>query len=227
MKWLLELNTWTVIVRLTAAALLGGLVGIERGMSRHAAGFRTHMLVCVGAALAMVANQYIFTFLTAASDPARIGAQVVSGIGFLGAGTIIVTRKQQIRGLTTAAGLWASACMGICIGIGYVEAAAVGCGIILLIMTIMRKIDEYAYRHSRVMTVYLELTGAQALDALLGRFTQDKTRILGIDISKTETTHHGELGARIVLKSAASINHVTFIAELAKFDGVCYVEELQ
>ena len=107
---LAELSLWTVLLRIALSALCGGMVGLERGRKGRPAGFRTHILVCLGAALAMMTNQYIAESFST-GDPARLGAQVISGIGFLGAGTIIVTGQRQVKGLTTAAGLWASACV--------------------------------------------------------------------------------------------------------------------
>ena len=107
-----EVTYLAVALRIVAAIIIGGMIGLERGMKNRAAGLRTYMLVCVGSCLVMLTNQFIFqSFGT--GDPVRMGAQVVSGIGFLGAGTIIVTRRSQIKGLTTAAGLWAAAGVGL------------------------------------------------------------------------------------------------------------------
>ena len=125
--YLRDLTTISVIIRLTMATLFGGIIGLERGMKNRAAGFKTHILVCIGSTLAMLTNQYIIAYMNSSADPSRLGAQVISGIGFLGAGTILVTGKQQIKGLTTAAGLWASACMGLAIGVGFYEGAIIGC----------------------------------------------------------------------------------------------------
>lgn len=99
-----EVTYMAVVLRITAAVVVCGIIGLERGMKNRAAGLRTYMLVCVGACLIMLTNQYIYQVFET-GDPVRMGAQVVSGIGFLGAGTIIVTRHSRIKGLTTAAGL--------------------------------------------------------------------------------------------------------------------------
>ena len=112
-----EVTYLAIVLRITVAVILGGILGLERGLKNRPAGLRTYMLVCVGSCLIMLTNQYIFQVF-GAGDPVRMGAQVVSGIGFLGAGTIVVTRRNQIMGLTTAAGLWASAAVGLAIGIG-------------------------------------------------------------------------------------------------------------
>ena len=117
-----EVTQEAVVLRILLAIVIGGLIGLERGLKNRPAGLRTYMLVCVGSCLIMLTNQYIYQ-CTGAGDPMRLGAQVVSGIGFLGAGTIVVTRHNQIKGLTTAAGLWASAGVGLALGIGFYEAA--------------------------------------------------------------------------------------------------------
>lgn len=117
-----EVTYLAVVIRIVCAVVVGGIIGIERSIKNRPAGLRTYMLVCVGACLIMLTNQYIFQ-MTGNGDPMRLGAQVVSGIGFLGAGTIIVTKHNQIKGLTTAAGLWSAAGVGLALGIGFYEAA--------------------------------------------------------------------------------------------------------
>lgn len=110
--YLKELNILSVIVRILLAIICGGVIGIERRRAHQSAGMRTYMLVCMGAAIVMATGQYMYdTFKT--GDPSRLGAQVISGIGFLGAGSIITSGKTKVRGLTTAAGLWVSACIGL------------------------------------------------------------------------------------------------------------------
>ena len=118
-----EPNLITLIVRTLLAILCAGIIGYDRNTRGAPAGFRTHILVCLGAMIAMSTGQYAAMQYNA--DVTRIGAQVVSGIGFLGAGSIIVN-KRRISGLTTAAGLWASACIGLAIGIGFYEGAIIG-----------------------------------------------------------------------------------------------------
>ena len=149
--------TWVaVIVRILIAFLLGGVLGVERGLKQRPAGLRTYMLVCVGACMIMLTNQYIYqTFQT--GDPVRMGAQVVSGIGFLGAGTIIVTKHSQIKGLTTAAGLWAAAAVGLATGIGFYEAAVAGALVIFFTLTVLNRLDMRMHRKARYFDIYIEL----------------------------------------------------------------------
>ena len=121
LEYLRGANLAATAFRLFLAMLFGGIIGLERGRRRRPAGFRTHILVCMGAALAMNISQYVAVTLGQTTDVSRLGAQVINGIGFLGAGTILVTGRQQVKGLTTAAGLWASACTGLAVGAGFYE----------------------------------------------------------------------------------------------------------
>lgn len=116
-NYLESFNQVSIIIRLVLATLFGGIIGIEREAKRHSAGFRTFTLVCLGSALATIVNLYLWD-ITGNTDTARISAAVVSGVGFLGVGTIIVTSRNQVRGLTTAATLWATAALGIALGAG-------------------------------------------------------------------------------------------------------------
>ena len=112
-----DLNVLSVGLRLLLAMIFGGTIGFERGVRQRAAGLRTHMLLCVGAASTMLVSQFMYASY-GVGDPARLSAQVISGIGFLGAGTIIVTRRNQVKGLTTAATLWSTPSMGQAVGGG-------------------------------------------------------------------------------------------------------------
>ena len=128
--WLLEPNLLTLIIRTLMAIICAGVIGFERDAHGSAAGLRTHILVCLGAMIAMSTGVFAATHFS--GDASRIGAQVVSGIGFLGAGTIMVNRG-HIKGITTAAGLWTSACIGLAIGTGFYEAAIVGSVAVLIV----------------------------------------------------------------------------------------------
>ena len=151
-----EITMEAVALRILVAFILGGILGVERGLKQRPAGLRTYLLVCVGACMIMLTNQYIFQVL-GTGDPVRMGAQVVSGIGFLGAGTIIVTKHSQIKGLTTAAGLWAAAAVGLATGIGFYEAAVVGAVVIFLTLTVLVRLDRRMHRKTRYFDIYIEL----------------------------------------------------------------------
>jgi len=156
---------------------MGGLIGLERGIKGRAAGMRTYMLVSLGAALVMITSQYIITQFDVSLDPSRMGAQVISGIGFLGAGTIIVTRERQIRGLTTAAGLWASACMGLAIGVGFYFGAFVTMALIVFVTSIMHTLDSMLISRSRSIELYIELDELVSIKHLLENIRSEGTKV--------------------------------------------------
>ena len=169
-----------VVLRVFAAFLMGGVLGLERGLKQRPAGLRTHMLVCVGACMIMLTNQYIYQVF-GTGDPVRMGAQVVSGIGFLGAGTIVVTKHSQIRGLTTAAGLWATAAVGLATGIGFYEAAIMGTLTIVLTLTVLSRLDSRMHKKTRCFEVYVELEPQLSLGMFL-----DGIRAKGIAIEDVQ-----------------------------------------
>ena len=139
--WLLQPTFLTLIVRAALAIICAGIIGYDRNVHGASAGLRTHILVCVGSMLAMSTGQFA-AILYEGVDATRIGASVVSGIGFLGAGTIIVTRSHNVHGLTTAAGLWAAGCIGLSIGIGFYEGAIVGTIAVYFAERILRRLSK-------------------------------------------------------------------------------------
>ena len=219
-----ELTLFSVIVRCLVAVLLGGVIGLERGLKNRAAGFRTYMLVCLGSCIVMVTNQYIHQ-IYGTGDPVRMGAQVISGIGFLGAGTIIVTSRSQIKGLTTAAGLWASACIGLALGIGFYEVAAVGGVCILLVLTIFHSWENYMRRNTAVLTVYIELNPGIPL----GQFLRE-VRAAEIDLSnvqlQTEPTAEGDVGFLATVKRKKKEGKAAILTAIRALPSVQFLEEL-
>ena len=195
-----ELTLFSVVVRCLAAVLLGGVIGLERGLKNRAAGFRTYMLVCLGSCIVMVTNQYIHQ-IYGTGDPVRMGAQVVSGIGFLGAGTIIVTRHSQIKGLTTAAGLWAAAAVGLATGIGFYEAAIVGAVVIFITLSVLSNLDDRMHRKTDHFEVYVELPPAISLGMLI-----DALDARGLSVEDAQIDAHQALadGSRSFLVMLAT-----------------------
>lgn len=165
---LYALNNFTPLsslVRLLLAALFGGLVGMERGRHGRAAGLRTHSLVCLGAALAAQVGLFATEVLGYTSDPLRVGAQVISGIGFLGVGTILVKGRFQVTGLTTAAGLWATAAIGLACGIGYFEGALICTALTILTVTLLSRVEARLNRRHRRFGIYVELSSVDYVQA--------------------------------------------------------------
>jgi len=151
-----ELTKVNIILRVMIVCFLSGCLGIERTRKRRGAGVRTYMMVAVGAALTMMTSQFIYVYI-GQTDIARLGAQVISGIGFIGAGTIMFTGFKQVKGITTAAGLWASACIGLAVGIGFIYGAVLSWFIMVFIMTILEKWEKHYYadlKEIRIFTVF-------------------------------------------------------------------------
>ncbi len=157
-EYLRDFNIVSVLVRIVLASIFGGAIGLERGRQRRAAGLRTHILVCVGAALTVLVGFYTREVLGVENtDPLRISAQVISGIGFIGVGTIMLKGKFQVVGLTTAAGLWVSAAIGICCGAGFYEGAIIAFIISIFTVIVLNKIERRINEHRSIFGVYTEI----------------------------------------------------------------------
>ena len=233
--WVSQLEL-TMVLRLIVAAILGGIVGMERGSGDRPAGFRTHILVCVGSALFMLVSIYGFDDIAPVTtiaendigtrrDTARIAAQVVSGIGFLGAGTIIVTKHNQIKGLTTAAGLWSAAGVGLALGVGFYEAAIAGAVAVFAVITLLQKMDNKLHRKSKQLEAYIELK-----EISLGDFLRTM-RESDIDISDVQREYGEEDSDSVrayvaTLKGKHRQNHQELMEKVLAIPGVVFVEEL-
>jgi len=179
-----------LLIRLTLASLFGALIGLERERKDWSAGMRTHMMVCVGSCLIMVVSAYGFSDVLSADkvvlDPSRVAAQVVSGIGFIGAGTILFLKRGAVRGLTTAAGLWTVAAIGLATGGGLYFAAGSTTVIALIILWALQPLEQLLSKKFKQNTLRivtgLSSNNKQLIDKLLNRedlivqsFTFDKT----------------------------------------------------
>lgn len=175
-----------ITIKLVLAVLLGGTIGVERELKRRSAGSRTHILICLGAAMTMIANQQMI-LSSANVDPARIGAQVVAGIGFIGAGTIVVSHRNKVRGLTTAAGLWATAVIGLALGCGYFECAIALTLLILFTESFLSKIEWIRNRKQRPVALYVEYKSSKGyVSRLLDFLANEEISILDMEVLKND-----------------------------------------
>ena len=156
-EYLRSFNTVTILIRLVLALVVGGVIGLERGRQGRAAGMRTHILVCIGSAMTAMIGFYTNSVLGLDTDPLRISAQVISGIGFLGVGTILIKGRFQITGLTTAAGLWATAAIGLALGAGFYEGALIAFAISILTVTFLHKFETKLNRRLTRFGIYVEI----------------------------------------------------------------------
>lgn len=220
-----ELTYLSLTARVLLSIVLGGVVGLERGLKNRPAGLRTYMLVCLGACIVMITNQYVYQ-IYGVGDPVRMGAQVVSGIGFLGAGTIIVTARNQIKGLTTAAGLWASACVGLALGIGLYEVAVLGSISIFIILTLLHELDFRMRRSTKLVEVYVELKKNVPVGSFLTFVRSHDFEPSNLQMQLENTTGTDVLAFSVTLKGPKKFTHDDIMQTVRTMDGLGYVEEL-
>ena len=227
-----ELSLPSVMLRLVLAMLFGGLIGLERGRRRRPAGFRTYMLVCLGAALTMLLGQYDALMLAtqwsggAASDVSRFGAQVINGIGFLGAGTILVTPRQQIKGLTTAAGLWASACMGLAIGAAFYECILPGFVLIFLSMRVLPRLEASMIERARNLNIYMEFTSLRDVSTIVNHIKAQSARIYDVELSRERDGGPNRVIAVFNVRLEERQPHTRFLSALSELECVYKIDEI-
>lgn len=218
-------TTGAIALRLLFAAVLGCIIGLERATKHHPAGMRTFALVCLGAASAIV-NIYLGTaFGTGRTVLSRIPAGVVSGIGFLGVGTIIITGKNQVRGLTTAAGLWTTATLGIMLGSGMLQISLILFVLIFSTMFGIARISRVQEKYNRYIGLYMEI------DKTMTRGVYDYINDCGYELSSIEKKRDKTLkGSDIVLILMMDLkkrrNHAEILSEVSQLEGVHYLEEV-
>ncbi len=218
-------HMWGAVVRMMLAVICGGLIGLEREHKRRPAGFRTHILICLGASLTTLTSQYLSLYMGLITDLARLGAQVIAGIGFIGAGTIIVTKRRQVKGLTTAAGLWASAIVGLAVGAGFVEAALIATAMILLSELVLSRFEWYLMSTARDIHLYVEYESSVVLSAISEILREYNVAVSDLQITKpTDGERHP--CAIFSVQIPHKLGHDKLMTGIARLDGVVSVEEL-
>lgn len=234
MEWMLNFNVscftpfeYSALLKIVMASVCGGIIGIEREIKGRPAGLKTFSLVCLGSALVMITNDYIYQFRgLGTGDITRMAAQVVSGIGFLGAGSIIVTGCNQVKGLTTAAALWVTAALGIAIGSGFYFGAAAGLCVVSVTAFVFKWIDRKIIERSRHMTLYIDGECEGILCQLLEYFKQKNIHISDL-IRKEENKWYAEdVCAVIVIKLEKRYCHKKILEEIRRIEGIRFVEEI-
>ncbi len=234
----MELSFFSICLRLILSMAMGGAIGIERVYKRRPAGFRTHMLVCLGASLTMILSQYQYimgeTFWASQimeggpkMDSSRYGAQVISGIGFLGAGTILITgQRQQIKGLTTAAGLWASTMMGLAIGAGFFQGALIFFLLLQCTIQILPYLETILIQIARDMTIYVEFCHVGQITHILERAKELGVQIYQIEVNQGEDTPLGRSSMVLSVHLPEKLRHEELIAHISGAEGLYSIEEL-
>lgn len=221
-----------IILRITLAILIGTIIGIEREIKNRPAGMRTHILVCLGACTISLIESCFIAGLPADGNSniaysfGRLSAQVVSGIGFLGAGTIIVTGSSEVKGLTTAAGLWASACMGLAIGAGFFECVICGLVLILLSVHVFSALEVKILERARNMNVYVEFDTLNGVGTILTGVKSMGCRIYSVEIDRGEIKKGVNHSAILNLHLNKRLTHTAVLADIAHLNSVTRVYEI-
>jgi len=223
--YLNEINIISICLRLALAAICGGFLGLERGKKNRAAGFRTHILVCTGAALAMLTNLYMMDAYPGV-DPSRMGAQVISGIGFLGAGTIIVTANNRIKGLTTASCLWISAVLGLCIGSGLLVISLVCFVITMAVLRLLEYYNDWLTKNNPMIILYLEIDSKTGIDDLRSYAKEKYYHINKIHRKREKPLTRNDLCISVEMDLTKNMNHEQVLMELEQLESVHYAEEI-
>ena len=229
LKWFDSLRDITVVsifVRLLLSVLCGGLIGIEREFKRRSAGFRTHILICLGAAMTTLTSEFLFLNMHYYLDISRIGAGVVSGIGFIGAGTIIVTRNQRVKGLTTAAGLWTAAIVGLAFGGGFYEGGIAATLLILLAELVFSRWEYLMLGRAPIINLYLEYQDKGCLETVLQELKNRGVKVMNLEITRTdEEQKHGSC-ALFMLQLNKKTGMDALLELLRDMQGVIRADEL-
>lgn len=236
-SYLRELNMQSMMLRIILAMLVGGIIGFEREKKGRPAGFRTYMMVALGATLTVILSQYLDFMLNhrwatisdsigIKTDLSRFGAQVINGVGFLGAGTIIVTGRQEVKGLTTAAGLWASACMGIAIGAGFYECMVIGTLLIVISMKMLPLIETVVMRHARNMNIYVGMDSMENLGNVVGYLKNADIKLYDVEIDKEQNENLSHVNALLSIRLPRRLQHTEVLAKIATLNGIIIIEEV-
>ncbi|WP_298025109.1 MgtC/SapB family protein [uncultured Dysosmobacter sp.] len=237
LDYLRQMNFAAVVLRLVLAMFFGGMIGLERGRKRRAAGMRTYMLVCLGAALTVLLSLYEYHMLThewvdwaaeigTRTDVARFGAQVINGIGFLAAGTIIVTGRQEVKGMTTAAGLWASACTGLAIGAGFYECVFLAFLLISLVIRVLPHVENYVVENALNMNIYVEFDSLDDVGEIINRVKAQDVQIYDVDIDHGRQEKLRNPSAVFSIRLKHRQMHTQVLAAISELDSVRTIDEI-
>lgn len=222
-----EMTLLAVAVRMISAAVCGGLVGLERELKRRPAGFRTHILICVGASMTILTNLYLYQVMHLYTDISRLGAQVIAGISFIGAGTIIVTHRRRVKGLTTAAGLWAVAIIGLVCGAGYLELAWFVTAMVLVAELLLVKLEYRYVRRVQDVNLYMEYQHSADIQDIVRVIREHNIRISDLEISRIAGEGDGHRYCTVMTVQASREKlEEELIRDLTAMEDVYSVEEL-
>lgn len=220
-----ELSVSTVLFRFFIAFLLSGIIGFERSRHGRPAGLRTHIIVCLGSTMTALIGQYTCLVLGFTSDPMRVSAQVISGIGFLGAGTILIRGRNHVTGLTTAAGLWTTACIGIATGLGFYSGAVICAVIFFLAAGALTRVETIGKNGKNIIRVYLECDDASVTNAVLDILTGPDYGLYAVEITPPRTGIANHLGIEAIMPIPKNSDRKELVDSLAQNDHILFAVE--
>lgn len=223
----IRFSEWTwqnIFVRIIFALVLGIVIGIDRGVKRRGGGARTTITVCLGSAMVMLMEQYLEVLYPERLDISRIAAQVISGVGFLGAGSILVS-GHQIKGLTSAASIWTCACIGLAVGIGFLDGAVILTAVWLLGVHMVPWIESKVYRYSRYLTLYIEVEDGKAITHVSRQLKEDNCFVDSFHVDKPKAKgQHFQIV--VTFRMPPKRNREEYLDILHKLKGVLFVDEI-
>lgn len=221
-----DITLFSVLLRLVISLICGGLIGIEREYKCRPAGFRTHILICLGACVTVMTSQYLVECMHYYTDMARLGAQVICGIGFIGAGAIVVTRRKGIRGLTTAAGLWVVGIVGLSCGAGYFEASIATTVLVLIAELFFSRLEYRLLSSLRDVNLYIEYSRSIFLSEIIQYLRDNDITIKDLEVSKS--VDKGKTSSSVVfgLRLGKSTDYKRLLTDITSMEGIVAVEEL-
>lgn len=225
LSYLEEFNNVSVIVRLVLATFFGALIGLERGSHGKSAGIRTFSLVCLGSAIVMITNEFLLQFYDKA-DVSRMGASVVSGVGFLGVGTIIVTGRNYVKGLTTAASLWATSGLGLALGAGYIVGAIAMLFLMFFIMTVLSAISRRTDSFIPIVHLYMEVSKETGIEAIRKYAEDNDYKITSISRQQKLALRDEDIPVLLEMNLLKRKEHAEIIDSLGYLEEVHYIEEV-
>jgi len=215
-----DLNMWTVLFRMVVAFICGSVIGIERTYSNKPAGFRTHILVTIGATIASMTGMYLYLVLKLPTDISRMGTQVIAGLGFIGTGTIIVTREKTVSGLTTAAGLWVAGIIGLAIGAGFYEGAIITFLITLFVETTVSELGRFITKPGR-LKIALSYYYRHDLGQVMSYLKEKQINIVNLQITGNNEDIEGKFySVLMTLNPRYPVDENELVTALSSMDGI-------
>lgn len=221
-----DMSFGTMALRMCLAMLCGGCIGLEREFKRRSAGFRTHILICLGATMTTSISQFLYLYMGYYTDMARLGAQVVAGIGFIGVGAIVTTPQKRVKGLTTAAGLWASAIIGLCLGAGFYEGGLLATLLILIAELVLSPLEHKYLDKTPEINLYMEYNNKATLDNVLFIFRQMGVKVVNLEITRATENERHNASALFVIRLNHRFPAKKVLEAVHKVEGVFSIYEI-